>query len=65
MKKLIAVLALLVGLSANASIINIEISDTNVSVGETVSVSLLATNFEDFDTTLTLILQCLTMTHLR
>lgn len=50
MKKLIAIFALFVGLSANANMISIEISDTNVSVGEVVSVNLLATNFEDFDT---------------
>jgi len=50
MKKLIAAFALFVGISANASVISIQVSDTNVSVGETVSVSLLATGFEDFDT---------------
>ena len=48
MKKLIAALALFVGLSANASVITIEISDTYVDVGETVSVSLLATGLSDF-----------------
>ena len=50
MKKFIAALALFVGLSANANIISIELGDTNIAVGETVTVSLLATGFEDFDT---------------
>lgn len=49
MKKLIAALALFVGLSANASLISIEVSDTNVAVGETVTINLLATGFGDFD----------------
>ena len=50
MKKFIAALALFVGLSANANIISIEFGDTNIAVGETVTVSLLATDFADFDT---------------
>ena len=49
MKKLIAALALFVGLNVNAGIISIETSDTNVDIGETVSVTLNATGFGDFD----------------
>lgn len=49
MKKFIAALALFVGLSANANVINIAVSDSNVALGETVSVSLIASGFEDFD----------------
>jgi hypothetical protein len=50
MKKFIAALALFVGLSANANLISIELGDTNIAVGETVTVSLLAAGFADFDT---------------
>jgi hypothetical protein len=50
MKKLIVAFALFVSLSANASIISIDISDPSVSVGEKISVSLIASGFEDFDT---------------
>lgn len=50
MKKLIAALALFVGLNVNAGLISIVISDTNVDIGETVSVTLNATGFGDFDT---------------
>lgn len=50
MKKLIAVLAFFVSLSANANIITVNLSETDVEVGDTVTVSLLADNFDYFDT---------------
>ncbi|WP_158971151.1 hypothetical protein [Paraglaciecola sp. L3A3] len=50
MKKFIAALTLLIGLSANANTISIQLSDTDINLGETVQVSLLATGFEMFDT---------------
>ena len=50
MKKLIATLALFVGLNVNAGIITIETTDTNVDIGETVSVNINATGFAPFDT---------------
>ncbi|WP_299084493.1 hypothetical protein [uncultured Paraglaciecola sp.] len=50
MKKFIAVLTLFVGLSANAGLISIELSEPSVAVGETVSINLVATGFGEFDT---------------
>jgi hypothetical protein len=50
MKKLIAALAFFVGLNVNAGLISIVTSDTNVDIGETVTVNLNATGFGLFDT---------------
>lgn len=50
MKKLIAVLTLFIGFSANAGLISVNLSDTSVAVGETTELSILGSGFEDFDT---------------
>lgn len=49
MKKIIIMLALLVGFNANAGLIEIELSDNNVEVGERIEVQLIASNFDEFD----------------
>lgn len=49
MKKIIAILALLICVNAQAGIISLDISDTNISSGNTTQVSLVATSFDAFD----------------
>lgn len=49
MKKFLIMLSLLVGCNANAGLINIDLSADNVGVGETITVNLIATNFDPFD----------------
>ena len=53
MKKFIASMALVLSatlsMQANAGLIDIELSTNNVAVGDTLSVSLWASNFTDFD----------------
>jgi hypothetical protein len=49
MKKIIIMLALLVGFNVNAGLIEIELSENNVKVGERIEVRLAASDFEDFD----------------
>lgn len=46
MKKLLAALALFVGLNANAGVISVSVSNANVAVGDTVEVSIWAQDFE-------------------
>jgi len=50
MKKLIAALTLFIGLSANANLITLEVSETDIAIGESVEVSIFANNFDAFDT---------------
>jgi hypothetical protein len=50
MKKFICALTFIIGFSVNAGTITIELSDSNVNVGDSVQVSLLATGFDPFDT---------------
>ena len=48
MKKFIAMLTLLIGFNANAGLLNVDFSSNDVKVGETVSVTISA---QDFDAT--------------
>lgn len=50
MKKLIAALTLLLSLQANAGVISIELNNDYVNVGDVVEVTVLATEFNAFDT---------------
>jgi len=50
MKKLIAALTLFIGLSANASLLTLEVSETDIAIGESVEVSIFANDFDAFDT---------------
>lgn len=50
MKKLIASLMFFVGFSAQASLISASVSDTDVVVGDTFELTILANMTEDFDT---------------
>ena len=49
MKKLIAALTLFVGLSAQASLLSVLVSDTDVAVGESFDVTIAANMTEDFN----------------
>ncbi|MDU0352579.1 hypothetical protein RS130_00435 [Paraglaciecola aquimarina] len=50
MKKLLVALACFVGFSAQAGMIDVELSDTNPGIGDTVQVSILGSGFDAFDT---------------
>jgi hypothetical protein len=50
MKKLIAALAFFVGFTANANMITLELSDTAVTAGDTIQVTVLGSFSEEFDT---------------
>lgn len=49
MKKFIAMLTLLIGFNANAGLLTIDISSDDVSVGDSVVVTISASNFDDSD----------------
>jgi len=49
MKKFIAMLTLLIGFNANAGLLTIDISSDDVVVGDSVSVTISASNFDDSD----------------
>lgn len=49
MRKMITILVLLIGFNAHAGLIEIELSDGRVDVGERVEVRLIATDLDDFD----------------
>ncbi|ALO35803.1 hypothetical protein CMT41_14555 [Colwellia sp. MT41] len=49
MKKFIAMLTLLIGFNANAGLLTIDISADEVSVGESVLVTISASNFDETD----------------
>ena len=50
MNKFILIISLLFGLNANAGLISIELSDNQVNVGESITVNLMASDFNAFDT---------------
>jgi len=50
MKKFILIISLLFGFNAHAGLITIELSDTDVMVGESITVNLTASDFSPFDT---------------
>lgn len=47
MKKFIAMLTLLIGFNANAGLLTIDLSTDNLSIGDSVSVTISATDFDD------------------
>lgn len=49
MKKLIFTLLMLVGLTANANVIEIDVTNTDVALGDTSQITLNANGFESFD----------------
>jgi|GEM_PF-1013912 len=49
MKKLIALLTLFVGLQAHAGLISIELNNNEVSIGETIELSIIGSDFSSFD----------------
>ncbi len=49
MKKFIAMLTLLIGFNASAGIITVDFSNENVAVGDTVSVTINVTDFDETD----------------
>jgi hypothetical protein len=49
MKKIVFILLMLVGFSAKANVINIDLSNTNLAVGDTTQVTLTADSFESFE----------------
>ena len=49
MKKIIMIWALLVGFNANAGMINIELSKSHVTLGESIEVQLVTSAFDNFD----------------
>jgi hypothetical protein len=49
MKKFIAILTLLIGFNANAGLLTIDLSADSVSVGEAVSVTISASDFDETD----------------
>jgi hypothetical protein len=50
MKKIFAILILCINCHANASLIEVVVSDNAIKLGERIEVNLLASNFESFDT---------------
>ena len=49
MKKIMMMLTLLSAFNTNASLIAVDVSDTNISVGDTLSVTINAVDFEATD----------------
>jgi len=49
MKKLLATALLFIGFTASANVISIDVSETQVEVGEVVTVSITGSNFDFFD----------------
>lgn len=49
MKKIIMLLVALIGFNANAGVIKIDVDSPEVSAGESVTVSLIANDFSEFD----------------
>lgn len=49
MKKFIAMLTLLIGFNASAGLITVDFSTANIAVGDTVSVTINATDFDETD----------------
>jgi hypothetical protein len=49
MKKLIALAAFFIGFNASAGIISIELNDTDINIGDTLSISINAIDFDETD----------------